>query len=158
MNVQGDEPFVSAAAVRGAMHMVSSGRFALATAACHASPKVLAQPDIVKVMTDDSGRAMYFSRSAIPFLREQEDMPARDALVRQHVGVYAYTQQALAAWVALPQHPLERVERLEQLRPLAAGWAMGVAMIDEASPGGIDTEQDLVHANARWADFSRGRL
>jgi 3-deoxy-manno-octulosonate cytidylyltransferase (CMP-KDO synthetase) len=155
VNVQGDEPFVSAAAVRGAARMVSSGRFPLGTAAARARPEILARPDVVKVVTADDGRALYFSRAAIPHLRETgdaSDRDERDGLVRQHIGVYAYAREALAAWVALPTHPLERVERLEQLRPLAAGLAMGVATIDEAPQFGIDTEEDLQRANARWAD------
>jgi 3-deoxy-manno-octulosonate cytidylyltransferase (CMP-KDO synthetase) len=60
----------------------------------------------------------------------------------------------LARWVALPPHPLERIERLEQLRPLAAGMTMGVAMIDEPLRGGIDTEADLERANAEWSAFN----
>jgi 3-deoxy-manno-octulosonate cytidylyltransferase (CMP-KDO synthetase) len=72
--------------------------------------------------------------------------------------VYAYTPTALAAWVALPVHPLEASERLEQLRPLAAGMAIGVATVTDLPPmGGIDTEADLVRANAVWADFTAGR-
>ena len=127
LNVQGDEPFVSEAAVRGAAELVTSGRFPLGTAAATATDQILGMPHIVKVVTADNGRALYFSRAPIPWLREPGDASIRTAYVRQHVGVYAYTRDALAAWVALPQHPLERIERLEQLRPLAAGLAMGVA-------------------------------
>ena len=58
----------------------------------------------------------------------------------QHIGVYAYTPEALARWVALPPHPLERIERLEQLRPLAAGMRMGVAIVTSTVRAGIDTE------------------
>ena len=80
------------------------------------------------------------------------DAPARNALIRQHLGIYAYTPTALRAWVELPVHPLERIERLEQLRPLAAGVAIGVAAATPVALGGIDTEADLVRANAHW-DF-----
>lgn len=156
LNVQGDEPFVGEDALRGAMDLVASGRFPLGTAAAPASPQVLNQPEVVKVVTDDAGRALYFSRAPIPFLRDSGDQVVRDPLVRQHVGVYAYTPAALAAWVALPPHALERVERLEQLRPLAAGWSMGVAVVEDA-PRGVDTEEDLERANARWNDFIAGR-
>jgi 3-deoxy-manno-octulosonate cytidylyltransferase (CMP-KDO synthetase) len=160
VNVQGDEPFVSAAAVRGAAAVVSSGRFPLGTAAARAGSDILARPDVVKVVTADDGRALYFSRAPVPHLREPgdaDDRAARDGLVRQHVGVYAYARDALAAWVRLPTHPLERVERLEQLRPLAAGIAMGVAAIDEPPQFGIDTEEDLLRANARWDAGVDGR-
>ena len=156
VNVQGDEPFVSAEAVAGAAEQVRSGRFALGTAAAPADAAVLAQPDIVKVVTADDGRAMYFSRAGIPFRRDASDGATLRTLVRQHVGVYAYSRDALRRWVALPPHPLEQVERLEQLRPLAAGIAMGVALLTSTPLGGIDTEDDLARASAQWDDFSRG--
>lgn len=157
VNVQGDEPFVPAAAVRGAVAMVRDGNFPLGTASSRATTEALRSPSVVKVVTDDSGRALYFSRASIPWLRDVEDVAIQAALARQHIGVYAYRRDALARWVALPQHPLERVERLEQLRPLAAGIAMGVAAIDEAPARGIDTHEDLFHANERWPDFIAGR-
>ena len=165
VNIQGDEPFASAEVVRAAAALVTSGRFALGTVACGASPDVLAQPDVVKVVTADDGRALYFSRAAIPHLRDEHDeaeRALRDAIVRRHLGIYAYTRDALVRWVALPPHPLERIERLEQLRPLAAGLPMGVATIDAPRAGspwvtGVDTEEDLERANALWPDFLAGR-
>lgn len=157
VNVQGDEPFVGADAVRGAVDAIA-GDITIGTAAVPASSDVLDNPAVVKVVCADDGRALYFSRAPIPYLREVADRSTRDALVRQHLGVYAYTPSALAAWVALPVHPLEASERLEQLRPLAAGMAIGVATVTEIPPmGGIDTEADLVRANAVWADFTAGR-
>jgi 3-deoxy-manno-octulosonate cytidylyltransferase (CMP-KDO synthetase) len=157
VNVQGDEPFVPRDAVLGAAEIVASGRLPLGTAAARADAAILSTPHVVKVVTADDGRALYFSRAAIPFIRDEHDAPLARTLVRQHIGVYAYTRDALARWVQLPQHPLEQVERLEQLRPLAAGIAMGVAIIDEPPLGGIDTEADLARAGAQWPDFSRGR-
>jgi 3-deoxy-manno-octulosonate cytidylyltransferase (CMP-KDO synthetase) len=157
VNVQGDEPFLSAEATRGAIDLVASGAYPLGTAAVPAPPTVLDAPDVVKVVRADDGRALYFSRAGIPFLRDGADRPERDAIVLQHVGIYAYTRTALARWVALPPHPLERIERLEQLRPLAAGMAMGVAVLDEAAPRGIDTEEDLRLANDRWTTLMSGR-
>ncbi len=77
----------------------------------------------MKVVTDGNGRALYFSRAPIPFLRDDADRAHRDTLVKQHLGIYAYTRVALDRWVSLPPHPLELVERLEQLRPLADGLA-----------------------------------
>lgn len=157
INVQGDEPFIKAEAVEGARDLVASGRFPLGTAAVIAGRQVLDSANVVKVVIADDGRAMYFSRAPIPFLRDASDLEMVETQVRQHIGIYAYTRDALAAWVALPTHPLERIERLEQLRPLAAGMAMGVATIDEAPAVGIDTEEDLVRANAHWNDFVAGR-
>ena len=150
VNVQGDEPFVSREAVAGAALMVASGRFPLGTAASVATAGILDRADVVKVIVGDDHRALYFSRAPIPFLRDRGDAPLLEGQVRQHVGVYAYAPEALAAWVALSPHALERIEKLEQLRPLAAGWAMGVADVPDAPIGGVDTEEDLVRANARW--------
>ncbi|MFN2565184.1 MAG: 3-deoxy-manno-octulosonate cytidylyltransferase [Gemmatimonadaceae bacterium] len=155
LNVQGDEPFVSEAALRGAADLVGSGEFELGTAATRAPLEALGAPHVVKVIATDDGRAMYFSRAPIPFLRDPAERPLLEGHVWQHVGVYAYTREALARWVALPPHPLEQIERLEQLRPLASGMAIGVAMIAETLRGGVDTEEDLARANAEWDSLAR---
>ena len=150
LNVQGDEPFVAHDAIMGAVGIVQAGHADIGTAAVRASPATLDRPDVVKVVCTDAGRALYFSRAPIPFLRDAADAPLQATLVRQHVGVYAYSPAALATWVALPPHPLELCERLEQLRPLAHGLTIGVAEAS-AAEGGIDTEADLLHANERWS-------
>ena len=150
VNVQGDEPFMDESAVRGAVAVVSEGWAPIGTAAVHGGGHTLMSPDAVKVVCDDHGRALYFSRAPIPHLRDAADAPVRDARIRLHVGVYAYTRDALQSWVALPVHPLEQIERLEQLRPLAAGFPIGVALASPAAVGGIDTEADLLRANAHW--------
>jgi 3-deoxy-manno-octulosonate cytidylyltransferase (CMP-KDO synthetase) len=157
LNVQGDEPFISDAVVRGALSMVRDRGFPLGTAAVRAPEAICDTPHVVKVVCADDGCALYFSRAPIPWLRDAVDRAERQDLVRQHVGVYAYTREALVQWVALEPHPLERVERLEQLRPLAAGMRMGVALVDTPPPGGIDTEEDLARANALWVDLYAGR-
>lgn len=157
LNVQGDEPFVSADAVRGALDMVVMRGFDLGTAAARASAVVQSNPHIVKVVCASDARAMYFSRAPIPWCRDAGDAGMHADLVRQHIGVYAYRHAALLEWVGLPEHPLERVERLEQLRALAAGLRMGVAVVAEAPDGGIDTEDDLARANARWQQLQTGR-
>ena len=74
----------------------------------------------------------------------------------QHIGVYAYDSAALMQWVTLPESPLEQIERLEQLRPLAAGMPIGVSLIDEPVRPGIDTEEDLERANREWTDLTTG--
>jgi 3-deoxy-manno-octulosonate cytidylyltransferase (CMP-KDO synthetase) len=158
VNVQGDEPFVDGEAVRAAAAVVADGHFPLGTVAAPAPPEILGRPEVVKVVRADDGRALYFSRAGIPYLREPADETSRDACIAQHIGVYAYERSALAAWVALAPHPLERAERLEQLRPLAAGMAMGVAIVDTLPLGGIDTEDDLARANAQWTELTVGRL
>ena len=152
LNVQGDEPYVPSAAVEGAVELVASDRFAIGTAAADSDDDILDDPNVVKVVTADDGRALYFSRAPIPYLRDTADSSMRAPLVRRHLGVYAYRRDALANFVALPPHPLELSERLEQLRALAAGIPMGVAGVGKVTGGGIDTEEDLAHANARWSD------
>ncbi|MEP6622055.1 MAG: 3-deoxy-manno-octulosonate cytidylyltransferase [bacterium] len=154
LNVQGDEPFVSGPAVRLALEQVTSGRFPLGTVAARGIAAALGQPDVVKVVTADDGAAMYFSRAPIPFLRDASDRAEQRGRVLHHVGVYAYTPAALAQWVALPAHAYERIERLEQLRPLSAGMRMGVGIIDGPLRGGIDTEADLERANQEWTTFT----
>ena len=135
--------------------MVTSGSYPLGPAASFASSEIAENPNIVKVVRADDARAMYFSRAPIPFPRDGAGTSTIQPL--QHIGVYAYSRDALEKWVALPSHDLEITERLEQLRPLAAGIPMGVAIADEPPAAGIDTEDDLSRANARWDDFIAGR-
>ncbi len=156
VNVQGDEPFMRADAMAGAIAMVRDHGFALGTAAGKRGPEILSDPNCVKVVRADDGRALYFSRAAIPHLREAAETADRDALVLQHMGIYAARRDALARWVSLPPHPLELVERLEQLRALAAGLAMGVAIVDAPSWGEVNTEDDLLRANTHWAALAAG--
>lgn len=158
VNVQGDEPFIGPVAVRGAAQLVSSGSFPIGTAASRASAEILDTPSLVKVVVADDGRAMYFSRAPIPFLRDHSDRPKLGERTLQHIGVYAYSPEALREWVSLPPHPLEEIERLEQLRPMAAGLPIGVAVTSEAPASGIDTEEDLQRANARWDAFMAGAV
>ena len=154
VNVQGDEPFISGAAVRGALAQVTDKKRPIGTAAARATPDVLLRADVVKVVTDDEGTAMYFSRAPVPFLRDEADAVERDTRVLHHVGLYVYTPESLAHWVSLPMHARERIERLEQLRPLAAGIRMGVAIVPGPVRAGIDTEADLHRANHEWPTFT----
>ena len=143
LNVQGDEPFVAAAAVKGALACLERGD-PLGTAAGSLDPQLVADPSRVKVVIDKQGRAVYFSRAPIPFDRDGTG----DVVYHQHVGVYAYTRDALQRWVRLPPVPEERWERLEQLRPLLHGIPMGVTLFDGPPPApGIDTPADL-----KWAE------
>ncbi len=158
VNVQGDEPFIGPGAIQGAADLVSSGAFPLGTAASRASTEILDTPSLVKVVVADDSRAMYFSRASIPYLRDPADRASLSERTLQHIGVYAYSREALREWVSLPPHPLEEIERLEQLRPLAAGLPIGVAVTNEAPASGIDTEEDLERANARWDAFMAGAV
>lgn len=156
LNVQGDEPFVSSEALAGAVEIVKSGAATIGTAATRVPLEALAQPDIVKVVCTDAGKALYFSRAPIPWLRDKTDQALLGSVVRQHIGIYAYTRDALNRWVSWPAHPLELIERLEQLRPLAHGLSIGVANVAHKDERGIDTEEDLVRANAFWNSLHPG--
>ncbi len=150
LNVQGDEPFVSGVAAVGAVQRVLAGD-AIATAAGPLSAAAALDPNRVKVVVDETGRALRFSRA----------LPASGAWacrveVLHHVGVYAYTRRGLLRWVGLPPAPEEVAEALEQLRPLAHGIAVGVARTHEAAPPGIDTPDDLITAEQYMNAQSQG--
>jgi len=144
LNVQGDEPFVAAAAVRGALACLEGGD-PLGTAAGSLDRALVSDPSRVKVVVDARGRAVYFSRAPIPFDRDGQGT----VVYHQHVGVYGYTREALEAWVRLPPVPEEQWERLEQLRPLLHGIPMGVTLFDGPAAPGIDTPADLKWAEAQ---------
>jgi 3-deoxy-manno-octulosonate cytidylyltransferase (CMP-KDO synthetase) len=147
VNIQGDEPFLAREALAGALARVEQGD-EIGTAAAPLDSALAVDPGRVKVVTDTRGRALYFSRSVIPHLREAGD--PTDGLYWQHIGVYACTRPALARWVALPASPAELAERLEQLRALQAGITIGVARLTEPALPGVDTAEDLRRAEAHW--------
>jgi 3-deoxy-manno-octulosonate cytidylyltransferase (CMP-KDO synthetase) len=150
VNVQGDEPFIDPAAIRGALACLERGEI-LGTAAGSLDPQLAGDPNRVKVVVDARGRAVYFSRAPIPFDRDGSG----EVVYHQHVGVYAYTPEALNVWVQLPPVPEERWERLEQLRPLLHGIPMGITLFDAAPAPGIDTPADLAWAEAHAARHLR---
>jgi len=153
VNVQGDEPFVTAAQVAGAVAQVRAG-FAIGTVATPVRTlSAWRSPDVVKVVRRADGAALYFTRAPVPYRRDGAPSPEElesESYLR-HIGVYAYRPASLARWVALAPHPLEALERLEQLRALAAGMTIGVAVVPEAM-GGVDTAEDARQAEASlWA-------
>lgn len=146
VNVQGDEPFLPAAAIRGAVGEVLQG-WDVGTAAVPLPADEAAAPDVVKVVVDEVGRAMYFSRACIPHDRSGSG----GVRYWQHLGVYAYRPEALALWLTLPPTAAEEAEKLEQLRALGHGMSIGVARLDARALPGIDTEADLQRAEAHLA-------
>jgi 3-deoxy-manno-octulosonate cytidylyltransferase (CMP-KDO synthetase) len=138
LNVQGDEPLVAPEALHGAVARVRGGD-PIGTAAGDLDSSLATDPSRVKVVVDMGGRAVYFSRAPIPFDRDG----AGDVRYHQHVGVYAYTPDALLHWVRLAPVPEERWERLEQLRPLLRGMPIGVALFPGPAAPGVDTADDL---------------
>jgi 3-deoxy-manno-octulosonate cytidylyltransferase (CMP-KDO synthetase) len=145
VNVQGDEPEISGTAIDAAVELLE--RHPAAVMSTLATPirsrRQLEDPACVKVVMDDQGRAMYFSRSPIPHPREWDDalLTRTPAVFHQHVGLYAVRRDFLLELASLPRSTLEAVEDLEQLRVLAVGQTILVGIIDEPTIG-IDTPGD----------------
>lgn len=151
VNLQGDEPFLPVAAVTGALERLRGGD-AIGTAAAPLDPAMRDDPARVKVVCTDHGRALYFSRHAIPYVRDEDDLAT--TAWWHHLGVYAYHREVLLRLARMPVSRLERAERLEQLRALEAGYSIGVTLLDQPVLPGVDTPADLAAAEARWPDFA----
>lgn len=150
VNLQGDEPEMPASCLRQVAALLASQPDArMATLwrrlECETQWR---DPNVVKLVVDERGRALYFSRSPIPHVRDG-GWPRSSA--RGHLGLYAYRVDALAQWRSLPASELEALESLEQLRALSAGWVVACAEAGEPVPAGIDTPEDLAAAVARFA-------
>lgn len=141
LNVQADEPFLPAAAARGAVERVRRGDD-IGTAAQPLGAEARRDPHRVKVEVDGQGRARRFYRTPPP------PACAGRSATFQHLGVYAYRPATLDRWMALPPALGEVVDGLEQARPLAHGMGIGVALLGDTAPHGIDTEEDLRLAEA----------
>ncbi len=150
VNVQGDEPLMPPGNVRQvALLLAAAPNAALATlATAITSDQELADPNVVKVVADLQGRALYFSRAPIPWQRDAALSAAsgaeRHAGARRHVGIYAYRVTALRRLAALAPTALEQAERLEQLRALEHGFGIQVALAGLTPGPGVDTEADLI--------------
>jgi 3-deoxy-manno-octulosonate cytidylyltransferase (CMP-KDO synthetase) len=147
VNIQGDEPLVAEESLNAAVDLMRGGMWDVGTCATPLlHPEALQDPSVVKVARAVDGRALYFSRAPIPFKRDAEvsleDLAGAPYL--RHVGIYVYRRDALARWVKLAPSPLEKLERLEQLRALEDGMDIGVAVVSEAAPG-VDTLADVAH-------------
>jgi len=147
INVQGDEPMVRAEQIATLVELMKDPEVSVGTLKTPAAPEDISNPNAVKVVTDLDGRALYFSRSTVPFDRDGSK-PA----YFKHLGIYAYRKPALDRFVRLPESLLERSERLEQLRFLENGIPIHVGNTSFDSVG-VDTEEDL----ARVSEFLRPR-
>jgi 3-deoxy-manno-octulosonate cytidylyltransferase (CMP-KDO synthetase) len=152
VNVQGDEPEIAGSSIDLAIEMLESQPAAVMStlATPIRSRRQLEDPACVKVVFDHRGRALYFSRSIIPHPREWDDalLTAEPPLFYQHVGLYAYRREFLLQLAAMPPASLEKVEKLEQLRVLQAGYEILVGVVDEPTFG-IDTPADYAAFVAR---------
>jgi len=155
VNLQADEPDLERSVIWETINMLEARTECdLTTAAAWIDDPALARdPDCVKVVTDRYSHALYFSRSAIPYERTQ--IGPKPPYLR-HLGVYTFRRMRLAQFLRLPAAALETVERLEQLRALAAGWQIGVAVVESAS-NGINTEADYRAFVARFLNSATGR-
>jgi 3-deoxy-manno-octulosonate cytidylyltransferase (CMP-KDO synthetase) len=144
LNVQGDLPTIDAADIRAALAPLADPAVDIATLAAEITrPEERDNPNVVKVVGSPLSprrlRALYFTRATAP---------AGDGPLYHHIGLYAYRRAALERFVALPPSPLERREKLEQLRALEAGMRIDVMIVD-AVPLGVDTAEDLERARER---------
>jgi len=144
VNVQGDEPLIDPTTVDATIQaLIDSDDVQMATARHSISdPAAIADPNVVKVVCDAQGCALYFSRSAIPYDRGDDDAPEQADSYWQHVGIYAYRRDFLMAFARLTPTPLEKTERLEQLRALENGHRIAVVDTEYTSIG-VDTPEDL---------------
>lgn len=143
VNVQGDEPMMDPRAIEAAAELVTSGRFVMSTVMTPMTdPSDLSNLAVVKVLADNSGRSIYFSRLPIPYGRLRHDEIPGGFICRRHVGLYAYRRETLFQIQALPVSRLERAESLEQLRALESGIQIGIKEVDFISIG-VDTPEEL---------------
>lgn len=149
VNVQGDEPLIPPSVINQVAKNIHENKDASVATLCEPITQIndFFNPNIVKLVTDQAGMALYFSRAPMPWARDafavsQSELPPTDLFVR-HIGVYAYRVSLLNAFVTWSQSPLEKLESLEQLRVLHYGHRIHVAHAVEAVPGGVDTPEDL---------------
>lgn len=155
VNVQGDEPLIPAAVINQVAGNMAKNTFASVATLSEPIHSLddFRNPNIVKVVADENGKALYFSRAPIPWPRDHfatanvislpDNFPAQ-----RHIGIYAYRVALLHRFVNWPQAELEKIESLEQLRVLAQGEAIHVAPACMQVPGGVDTEADLIRVKA----------
>jgi 3-deoxy-manno-octulosonate cytidylyltransferase (CMP-KDO synthetase) len=154
VNLQGDEPLCPPEALRLAARTLAGSPAQIATLAVALNETAeVFNPNVVKVVCDATGNALYFSRAAIPWHRDGFPGQA-DARLPQgwhrHVGIYAYRSGALKRFASMPRGSLEAVESLEQLRALEAGWTIAVAVSPLEFPAGVDSEDDLARVQAHF--------
>lgn len=149
VNVQGDEPLIPPQLIDDVAAALAADAEAAIATACHPleSAEEFFNPNVVKLVMDARGRALYFSRAASPWARDafaadRSALPANLPAYR-HIGLYAYRAGFLKRYSSLAPSPLEQWEALEQLRAMAHGYPIQVMVLDHAPPAGVDTAEDL---------------
>ncbi len=152
INVQGDEPFIRPETIVKIAELLQNDKSCdIATAVVPTTnDAIIDNPNCVKAVLDANMRALYFSRSRVPFKREVTE-ENKNFVYWHHCGIYGYRKEALKRFVSLPQSPLEKVEKLEQLRALENGMTIKCVQIEPAGPA-IDTEADLQRAEAYYKE------
>jgi len=149
INVQGDEPFIQPSQIETLMHLFDDAQTQIGTLGKPFNAmEAVENPNSPKIVTDNRGFALYFSRSVIPYVRgkEREEWLGQYPFLK-HLGIYAYRREVLAEVTHLPQSSLEKAESLEQLRWLQNGYRIRVGLTDVETVG-IDTPDDLARAEA----------
>jgi 3-deoxy-manno-octulosonate cytidylyltransferase (CMP-KDO synthetase) len=161
VNVQGDEPLIAPALIRAVANNLAAQKNASIATACHPIRDAadLSNPNVVKVVLDDAGLALYFSRAPIPYARDAyasgiKAIP-QGLPVYRHLGIYAYRAAFLRDFKRLKPAAIERFEALEQLRALAHGYRISVAITRSAPHAGVDTPQDLERVQRQLASTRR---
>ena len=154
VNLQGDEPMLDPRVIDAVVEPLIADPLLEMATACRPlrDPDEFTNPNVVKVVRDEAGRALYFSRAAVPWPRATPDVPPSAA--RVHIGLYAHRRDVLLRIAALPAGTLERIEALEQLRALAHGIAIHVVETDHDSLG-VDTPEDLERVRQRMLTGTR---
>jgi len=144
VNIQGDEPLISPEVIsKVAQELIKDKTINIATVARKiTAQEELNNPNIVKVVLDNNGFALYFSRAQIPYVRHSLELKNLTFASYKHIGLYAYRRKFLLNFVRMEQGPLEKVEDLEQLRALENGYKIKV-VITECDSIGVDTREDL---------------
>lgn len=153
VNVQGDEPLIDPALISEVAATLANNKEAVMATACHGihNKADFINPNIVKVVLDRQGHALYFSRAPIPYPRDafagESELPS-DMPVYRHIGIYAYRTKFLNQYAHIPPAAIEQFESLEQLRVLYQGYKIAVAVTDNAPVAGVDTESDLAYVRS----------
>jgi 3-deoxy-manno-octulosonate cytidylyltransferase (CMP-KDO synthetase) len=150
VNVQGDEPLIPPELINQvALALAQNPACAISTVAVAIQDQAeIENPNVVKVVLNRAGEALYFSRATIPFVRDTSSERATEHL--RHLGIYAYKADFLEAYSRLEPAPPEQAEALEQLRALWNGYRIQVHIAPEAPPAGVDTTEDLERIRAVW--------
>lgn len=152
VNVQGDEPLIDPKLIQEVAAHLAKSKDAVMATACHAihDEASFLNPNIVKVVLDANGNALYFSRAPIPYPRD--DAHKQNIQAHRHIGIYAYRVGFLKQYAQLSVTELEKIESLEQLRVLHHGYKIGVTITQNAPASGVDTQEDLDYVRSIFKD------